>query len=139
MQQGSSIKPVVARAEGWFAVFGRIGVMPGMYGGGAAEDETQEKALQGSDSLQKMYSASYLCPYIWRCGTEIRMCGRTEPHRKTPSFHIYRILIIVFYTGAAGSFLRHDVRIPCVNRINRPEVLSLLFSSLSFAVVHLLS
>lgn len=59
MQQGSSIKPVVARAEGWFAVFGRIGVMPGMYGGGAAEDETQEKALQGSDSLQKMYSASY--------------------------------------------------------------------------------
>lgn len=43
MQQGSSIKPVVARAEGWFAVFG---VMPGMYGGGAAEDETQEKALQ---------------------------------------------------------------------------------------------
>ncbi|STG02116.1 Uncharacterised protein [Escherichia coli] len=46
--------------------------MPGMYGGGAAEDETQEKALQGSDSLQKMYSASYLCPYIWRCGTEIK-------------------------------------------------------------------
>ena len=79
------------------------------------------------------------CPYIWRCGTEIRMCGRTESHRKTPSFHIYRILIIVSYTGAAGSFLRHDVRIPCVNRINRPEVLSLLFSSLSFAVVHLLS
>nr|QIC01045.1 Hypothetical protein pB9_00120 [Escherichia coli O25b:H4-ST131]QIC02136.1 Hypothetical protein pU1_00150 [Escherichia coli O25b:H4-ST131]QIC02779.1 Hypothetical protein p425_00131 [Escherichia coli O25b:H4-ST131]UVN19271.1 hypothetical protein [Escherichia coli]BBI76620.1 hypothetical protein [Escherichia coli O25b:H4-ST131] len=29
MQQGSRIKPVVARAEGWFAVFGRIGVMPG--------------------------------------------------------------------------------------------------------------
>lgn len=30
MQQGSRIKPVVARAEGWFAVFGRNGVMPGV-------------------------------------------------------------------------------------------------------------
>lgn len=29
MQQGSRIKPVVARAEGWFAVFGRNGVMLG--------------------------------------------------------------------------------------------------------------
>ena len=28
MQQGSRIKPVMARAEGWFAVFGRIGVIP---------------------------------------------------------------------------------------------------------------
>ncbi|HBE4204143.1 TPA: hypothetical protein KL738_004594 [Escherichia coli] len=44
MQQGSRIKPVVARAEGWFAVFGRIGVMPGLAGsnhkGNGAEKET---------------------------------------------------------------------------------------------------
>ncbi|EEX2629507.1 hypothetical protein EMJ08_22470 [Escherichia coli] len=34
--------------------------MPGMHGGGAAEDERQEKALHGSGDLQEMYSASYL-------------------------------------------------------------------------------
>nr|QID22271.1 hypothetical protein [Escherichia coli] len=43
MQQGSRIKPVVARAEGWFAVFGSIGVMPGQTGsnqrGGSREGE----------------------------------------------------------------------------------------------------
>lgn len=57
MPLGSRLKPVMVRAEGWFTVFG---VMPDMHGGGAAEDETQEKALHGSDGLQKMYSASYL-------------------------------------------------------------------------------
>ncbi|OSK87847.1 hypothetical protein ECYG_04435 [Escherichia coli B367] len=39
MQQGSRLKPVVARAEGWFAVFGRIGVMPG-------QAETEKKSCR---------------------------------------------------------------------------------------------
>ncbi|BDO52584.1 hypothetical protein TUM1881_51580 (plasmid) [Escherichia coli] len=48
MQQGSRIKPVVARADGWFAVFGRNGVMPGQTGvnqkGNRAEKEKMRYA-----------------------------------------------------------------------------------------------
>nr|AIF77673.1 hypothetical protein [Escherichia coli] len=39
MQQGSRLKPAMARAESWFAVFGRIGVMPG-------QAETEKKSCR---------------------------------------------------------------------------------------------
>nr|QRG44631.1 hypothetical protein [Escherichia coli] len=39
MQQGSRLKPVMVRAEGWFTVFGRIGVMPG-------QAETEKKSCR---------------------------------------------------------------------------------------------
>nr|AIF77348.1 hypothetical protein [Escherichia coli]ATB52513.1 hypothetical protein [Escherichia coli]AVR60770.1 hypothetical protein [Escherichia coli]AWF76050.1 hypothetical protein [Escherichia coli]QBC88956.1 hypothetical protein [Escherichia coli] len=39
MPQGSCFKPVMVRAEDWFAVFGRIGVMPG-------QAETEKKSCR---------------------------------------------------------------------------------------------
>lgn len=67
MQQGSRIKPVVARAEGWFAVFGINGVMPGQTGSDQKEKEQGRRRMRyvNSDLVHPCNPASF---HVAQCG-----------------------------------------------------------------------
>ncbi len=64
MQQGSRIKPVVARAEGWFAVFGRIGVMPGEADMGKQSSDRKEAQVRYVNPNQVLICDSNALHYL---------------------------------------------------------------------------
>ncbi|CDL29761.1 hypothetical protein [Escherichia coli ISC7] len=51
MPLGSRLKPVMVRAEGWFTVFGRIGVMPGQAETEKNPADALKRQLKISDSI----------------------------------------------------------------------------------------
>ena len=52
MQQGSRLKPAMARAESWFAVFGRNGVMPGQPRSGQTEEGGRYMVAKTVDGIR---------------------------------------------------------------------------------------